>query len=205
MLFPDPHAAFNPGLPVGLTLTEPLRVEEQLLVDEQAEGLVEAVRVVGLSPEILDRLPATFTAFDLQRLALARAAVDGVPGLVVDDREVRRGGPSYTIDTVDELRAEDPAIEVVVILGSDAAALLGTWERFDDLARTASFAVVERPGVPAAELPAGARSVAVAAPLLAVSSTEIRARAAAGKPVHGLVPAGAATLVEGLRLYRSPR
>ncbi len=52
MVLPNPHTAFNPDLPVGLTLTEPLRVEEQLLIDEQADGLAEAVRLVGASSPI---------------------------------------------------------------------------------------------------------------------------------------------------------
>ncbi len=84
MLFSDPHAAFNPRLPVGLTLTEPLRLEAELLVDEQAERLVEAVRVVGLSPGLLDRRPAGFSPLELQRLALARAIL-GRPGLILLD------------------------------------------------------------------------------------------------------------------------
>lgn len=93
VLLPDPHAAFNPALPVGLTLTEPLRVEEQLLIDEQAKGLVEAVRVVGLSPNVLEQRPATFTPFDLQRLALARALV-GRPSLIMLDE------PTAKLDAV---------------------------------------------------------------------------------------------------------
>lgn len=91
-LFPDPHAAFNPDLPVGLTMTEPLRVEEQLLVDEQADRLVEAVRAVGFEPEVLDRLPQSFTAFELQRLALARALC-GRPRLIVLDEATARLDP----------------------------------------------------------------------------------------------------------------
>lgn len=91
-MFPDPHLAFNPDLPVGLSLTEPLRVEEQLLIDEQADRLVEAVRVVGMAPDVLDRLPGRFSAMELQRLALARALV-GRPGLIVLDEPTARLDP----------------------------------------------------------------------------------------------------------------
>lgn len=94
-LFPDPHAAFNPDLPVGLSLTEPLRVEEQLLIDEQADRLVEAVRVVGMEPNVLDQLPGMFSPAELQRLALARALV-GRPSLIVLDE------PTAMLDTVEQ-------------------------------------------------------------------------------------------------------
>lgn len=92
-LFPDPHAAFNPDLPVGLSLTEPLRVEEQLLIDEQADRLLEAVRGVDMEPDVLDQLPARFSPAELQRLALARALV-GRPSLIVLDE------PTAKLDTV---------------------------------------------------------------------------------------------------------
>jgi ABC-type glutathione transport system ATPase component len=94
-LFPDPHAAFNPDLAVGLSLTEPLRVEEQLLIDEQADRLVEAVRVVGLAPDVLDHLPGQFTTAELQRLALARALVSR-PSLIVLDE------PTAMLDPVEQ-------------------------------------------------------------------------------------------------------
>lgn len=94
-LFPDPRAAFNPDLAVGLSLTEPLRVEEQLLIDEQADRLVEAVRVVGLAPDVLDHLPGQFTTAELQRLALARALVSR-PSLIVLDE------PTAALDPVEQ-------------------------------------------------------------------------------------------------------
>ena len=94
-MFPDPHLAFNPDLPVGLSLTEPLRVEEQLLIDEQADRLVEAVRVVGMAPDVLDHLPGQFTAMELQRLALARALVSR-PSLIILDE------PTAKLDPVEQ-------------------------------------------------------------------------------------------------------
>lgn len=83
-VFPDPRRAFNPTLPVGVSLTEPLRVEQTLLVEEQADRLVDAVRAVGLEPEQLARLPGELGVAALQRMALARALV-GRPALVLLD------------------------------------------------------------------------------------------------------------------------
>ncbi len=83
-VFSNPRRAFNPALPVGVSLTEPLRVEQTLLVEEQADRLVEVVRAVGLQPELLARLPGEFGTADLQRLALARALA-GRPSLLLLD------------------------------------------------------------------------------------------------------------------------
>jgi len=84
-VFSDPRRAFNPSLPVGMSLTEPLRVEQTLLVEEQADRLVEVVRAVGLQPELLGRLPREFGVAELQRLALARALVGRPKLLLLDD------------------------------------------------------------------------------------------------------------------------
>ena len=86
------------------------------------------------------------------RLELVRLAVGDVEGLEVDDREIRRGGDSYTADTVAELLEEDPSSEVFVIVGSDAAAGLPTWERIDEVRARSVIVVVDRPGVPDEQL-----------------------------------------------------
>ena len=81
------------------------------------------------------------------RLELVRLAVGDVEGLEVCDREIRRGGRSYTADTVDDLLAEAPSSrELFVIVGSDAAEGLPTWERVDEVRERAVIVVVDRPG-----------------------------------------------------------
>jgi ABC-type glutathione transport system ATPase component len=87
-VFSDPRTAFNPTLPVGVSLTEPLRVEQTLLVEEQADRLVEVVRAVGLEPELLTRLPGEFGVAQLQLMALARALA-GRPNLLLMDDPTR--------------------------------------------------------------------------------------------------------------------
>jgi nicotinate-nucleotide adenylyltransferase len=139
------------------------------------------------------------------RLAMVQVAVEGLDGIEADDREIRRGGPSFTIDTVEELLAEEPGAEIFVVVGADAAAGLGTWERADDLGRTVTIVVVRRPGYPTPDLPPGFTGVEVEVPALDVSSTDIRTRIAAGRPIDVLVPAPAATWIAEHRIYPSAR
>lgn len=139
------------------------------------------------------------------RLALTRALAEGVPGVEASDLEIVRGGPSYTIDTVEHLRREDPAAELFVVVGRDAAAGLPTWERAEDLRRGTTFVVVDR-GVPdATPLSAGWSFREVAIPRLDVSSTDLRERVAAGRPIDGLVPAGVVSQIDRRGLYRGRR
>jgi len=134
------------------------------------------------------------------RLALVRAAVEDAPFLQVSDIEIRRGGPSYTADTLAELHRDEPEAELFVILGTDAAAGFATWERFEEVAELATLVVVDRPGTPA---PVDPRFtwVRVDIPELAVSSTELRARVATGRSIRYLTPAGVASAIADRSLY----
>ncbi len=131
------------------------------------------------------------------RFDLVAAAAAGHEGLMPSDREIRRGGPTYTIDTVDELAAADSGVELVLIVGADTAAGLGSWHRADDLLAAVTVAVVDRPGAPAAD-PA---FLHVAVPLLEISSSDIRARCADGRAVDFLVPDGVLSEMRRLHLY----
>ena len=119
------------------------------------------------------------------RLALVDAALGDVDGLEASRLEIDRGGPSYTIDTIDELRRAEPAAEMFLIVGADVVAGLATWERLDDVRREVTMVVVNRPGstpvLPGATGPlAGWPAVAIEIPALEISSTDLRRRAGRG-------------------------
>jgi nicotinate-nucleotide adenylyltransferase len=135
------------------------------------------------------------------RYEMVRLAVEGLDGIEADDREIRRGGASYTVDTVRELRAEQPGAELYVVVGGDAAAGLMTWERAGELADLATIVVVHRPGFGVPDGPPGFRWQQVEVPALDVSSSDIRARVHAGRPIDVLVPAATATWITRHRIY----
>lgn len=137
-----------------------------------------------------------------ERLGMVEAAVADVQGLEASRVEIDAGGPSYTADTLATLLTEDPARELFVILGADAAAGLLTWERAGEVRDLATIVVVERPGAEPASPPIGWRWTWVEVPSLEVSSTDLRARAVDGRPLDYLVTHEVADWIEAHQLYR---
>ena len=185
---------------------------------------VEARRALGLDRVVL--VPAgdpwqkrgSVTAPAADRLAMVRAAIEGIEGLEVSPLEVERNGPSYTYQTLEALSR--PGRELFLIVGADVAATMGSWVGIERLPALAALVVVTRadpdaePGAavggganggwePDGRLPAGWRCELVAIPRLDVSSTGLRARAAQGWPLDGLVPPGAVGIITDRGLYRS--
>jgi nicotinate-nucleotide adenylyltransferase len=143
------------------------------------------------------------TAPAVDRLAMVQAAVDGIDGLEVSPLEVERAGPSYTYQTLEALSA--PGRELFLIVGADVAATIRSWVGVERLPALATLVVIDRAGERPAEdcgLPAGWRCQRVSIPRLDVSSTDLRARAARGWPLDGLVPPGAVRVIAERRLYR---
>ena len=137
------------------------------------------------------------------RLQMVRALTDGVDGIGVDDREVRRGGPTYTVETLEELAIECPGTDVFLIVGQDTADRIHTWHRHEDLLALSTLVIVNREQnaqhVPAAL--ADARVQFVSMPLIDVSSTNVRAAAGSGDDVSAMTSAGVADIVRANGLY----
>lgn len=143
-----------------------------------------------------------------RRLYWAQLACADEPCLEVDDRELRRSGPSYMFDTLTAIREDNPDTPLVLLLGDDAANQLHTWYRWKELFDVANLVFVERPyepPAPSSELSRflrgrralGAQELTtrphglwttVSIPPLAISSTRIRRLLAAGRSIRGLVP-----------------
>lgn len=145
-----------------------------------------------------------------ERLAMVAVAAEGRPGLEASALEVERPGPSYTVDTLEELAGPDR--ELFLILGADVAASLHTWHRWDRVRELAALLVADRPGAAesaaetAERLRAGGwRCEVVTLPPHDLSSTELRERLAGGEPVEDEVPAGVVRVVEERGLYTRPR
>jgi nicotinate-nucleotide adenylyltransferase len=144
------------------------------------------------------------------RLELARAAVRGVEGMRVSDLEVRREGASYSYRTLEQLADGLPGSQLTFVMGADVAAGLATWRRPERVLELARVAVAARPGFDREGLEAELRRLGspepprvLPMPEIGVSSTMIRERVAAGRPVRWLVPDPVAELIAELGLYRS--
>lgn len=137
------------------------------------------------------------------RFAMVQAAVAEVEGLEASRLELEAGGPSYTADTLATLLAADPARELFVILGADSAAGVETWERCEEVRDLGTVVVVQRPGAPPAAAPEGWRWMQVEVPSIDVSSTDLRMRAADGRPLDYLVTREVVDWIEAHDLYQA--
>lgn len=139
------------------------------------------------------------------RLAVVEAAVGEVPGIEASDVEIRRGGVSYTADTLADLAGvEPPDTRFFLVIGADVAATLDTWDRVDEVRARCRLAVVDRPGAEPPSVPSGWEGDVVRVPPLAISSTDIRGRIADGRPVDFLMPDAAMREISRRGLY-APR
>jgi len=143
------------------------------------------------------------------RLEMAEAAVADVGGVRVSDVEVGRDGPSYAYRTLELLVDELPGSQLTFVMGADVAAGLDRWRRPERVLELARVAIADRPGVDRsrvdrvlAGLGAERAAESLEMPEIGVSSTMVRERVAAGRPIRWLVPAAVAGLIAERGIYR---
>ena len=134
------------------------------------------------------------------RLQWLRLALAGQAAFEVDDQEVRRGGISYTIETLRDYTKRFPDAQRFYLIGADNAAKLNEWRDAGELAQLAEFVAIPRPGG-TAQFPPPFRGRLLKGFPLGVSSSEIRARVKAGLPVDHLVPPAVAGAIRAAQLY----
>ena len=122
----------------------------------------------------------------VDRLAMVQAAIKGVDGLVAGEDEISRGGPSFTADTLIAMGQRYKGAELFTIVGDDAAAIFGSWQRASEIAKLSTLVVVDRPGSPLMP-PSEFVWNRVEVPRLEVSSTDLRERFVDGRPLDYLV------------------
>ena len=148
--------------------------------------------------------PSAPLAHANDRLEMCIAALEDLPGdlqekVVINDVEVRRKGPTYAIETVNQLRAFNPRDTFTLILGSDAAAKFDQWYRADAIRKAASILVVKRPG----DAPAKSEFEEISIKALEISATQIRDAFAEKKSVAEPISPSVLTYIKEHKLYGS--
>jgi nicotinate-nucleotide adenylyltransferase len=146
----------------------------------------------ALSPHKLESCPVPGEI----RRDMVAAAIAGEPRFTLDDSEIHRAGPSFTIDTVEHVRARHPGADLFYFIGEDNVAALDTWRRIADLRKLVQFVVFGRHSdSKSGEFPRLARRIDI-------SATEIRSRVAHGQSIRYLVPESVRVLIEKNHLYQ---
>ncbi|MBN2581571.1 MAG: nicotinate (nicotinamide) nucleotide adenylyltransferase [Planctomycetes bacterium] len=152
-------------------------------------------------------------AGDTDRLVMCRLAAAEDPRIEVSNMELRRDGPSYTVETLRELRRLCPGATLVFLVGADMLRELHLWYHFEEVVRLARVVTLPRPGIDLGDLPALRRTLGdetadrlladvLNTPLVDVSATDIRRRVRDGLPIDDLVPPAVAAYIRDHGLYR---
>jgi nicotinate-nucleotide adenylyltransferase len=184
-----------------------------LIPCRHARELLNADSVTLLPARISPHKSATVSASADHRLAMLHLAIAGENGFAIDPRELTRPGPSFTIDTVRDLTATS-ADTFTLLIGADQLKLFATWREVQEILRLVKVAVLARPG---ADLHAGLelayatlgapgreRLTPLETPLIEISATAIRQRAALGQSIRYLVPDAVAEYMVKHQLYQTP-
>jgi nicotinate-nucleotide adenylyltransferase len=171
--------------------------------------LVAQAAVEELGLEKLYFIPAALSPFKPEnqpapaaiRLQLLRLALAGRTNCEIDEQEIRRGGVSYTVDTLRDYANRFSGAKIFYLIGADNAAKLNEWREPAELAKLAEFVAVPRPGGAPTIFPPPFRGRTLKGFPFDVSSSQIRKRVKAGLPIEHLVPPFVADAIHAARLY----
>jgi nicotinate-nucleotide adenylyltransferase len=172
-----------------------------LLVAQAAQEELDLARLFFIPAAQSPFKPESAPTPAPERLRLLRLALAGKSWCEIDEQEIRRGGVSYTIDTLRDYAVRFPQTQLFYLIGADHLAQLPKWRAAEELARLVEFVVIPRPGQLEAPVPAPFRGRWLAGFPLAISSSQIRARVKAGRSVDYLVPSLVAEAIRNNRLY----
>lgn len=193
---------------------DPIHLGHLLIAELACEQLqLSEVRFIpaAISPLKQDRQPTDAK----HRVEMIRLAISGNTHFKLDERELRRVGPSYTVDTLAELKSELPEAELVFIMGADSLAELSAWREPARICELAFLAIAARGGQPAPNLEPlrrylphdqvnSAEEHLLRLPQLEISSTDIRQRVRSGKSIRYQVPAAVEAYISATKLYLAP-
>ncbi|HXT39142.1 MAG TPA: nicotinate (nicotinamide) nucleotide adenylyltransferase [Candidatus Angelobacter sp.] len=172
-----------------------------LLVAEAAREELQLSRLFFIPAAQSPFKPGCALAPAEQRMQLLRLALAGRTYCEIDDQEIRRGGVSYSVETVRDYARRFPDARLFYLIGADHVPQLPKWRDADELARLVEFVVVPRPGGTTADFPRPFRGLRLNGFPLGVSSSQIRDRVKAGLPVDLLVGPAIAEAICNNRLY----
>lgn len=135
------------------------------------------------------------------RLRWLRLALAGKTDCEIDEQEIRRGGASYTIETVRDYKNKFPAAKLFYLVGADNVSKLNEWRGAEELAKLAEFAAVPRPGEKTVEFPNPFRGKMLKGFPVEISSSEIRGRIKAGLSVENFLPPFVADAIRDAKIY----
>jgi nicotinate-nucleotide adenylyltransferase len=173
---------------------DPVHHAHLILARDALESLeLEKIIFVPAAVSPFKEKPGAPAALRLQMLQVALA---GEAGFVIDDCELQRPSPSYTFDTVEEIRRREGHAEYYLLLGEDNVAALPRWHRFGELTNLVQFVVLDRTGSTARH------SYRVIRRKIDISATDIRKRVASQRSIRYLVPGGVEEIIRQGNLYR---
>jgi nicotinate-nucleotide adenylyltransferase len=170
-----------------------------LIVAREARERLGTEEVIFIPARVSPLRQTAPAARDEIRLLMIRAAIENEPGFAVDDCELRRPPPSYTIDTIEQIQQRKADATIYCLIGEDNVDKLTKWRRFADLEKMVRFVVLDRSGQRPHHV------YRVIRRKIDISATEIRKRVATGRSIRYLVPTAVEEIIHSEKLYLEQR